>query len=136
MSTHGSERRKDVRADARLEVRLSGPDDGRGVVEDGAYSVTSVNLGAGGVYIEVPNFIEPLTKVSLAMIVPGPTAEERPAVVETEAIVVRTLPESPREDVDRYEVACSFLDLSDEQRDVIHRYILTHRGAGAAPTRA
>ena len=115
-----SERRRDARATARLPVELAG--DG-----DGTLSVSSLNIGAGGVYVEVPRYIEPLTKLSLSMMIPGPTPAEESSLVETEAIVVRVLPERPDASVDRYEVACAFLDLTDENRDIVNRYILTHR---------
>jgi hypothetical protein len=115
----GPERRKDVRTSVRLPVELA---DG-----DQALSVSSLNIGAGGVYVEVPKFIEPLTKLSLSMMIPGPTPDEEASLVETEAIVVRVLPERPDPRVDRYEIACAFLDLSDEHRDIVNRYILTHR---------
>lgn len=120
----GAERRKDVRTSARLPVELASGD-------DGTLSVSSLNIGAGGVYVEVPRFIEPLTKLSLSMMIPGPTPEEEASLVETEAIVVRVLPEQPDPDVDRYEVACAFLDLSDENRDIVNRYILTHRAVAS-----
>lgn len=120
----GAERRKDVRTSARLPVELASGD-------DGTLSVSSLNIGAGGVYVEVPRFIEPLTKLSLSMMIPGPTPEEEASLVETEAIVVRVLPEQPDPDVDRYEVACAFLELSDENRDIVNRYILTHRAVAS-----
>lgn len=116
MSQH--ERRKHERRDARLQVALG--------ADGGDLSVTSINIGAGGVYVEVPRFIEPLTKLSLALEIPGPTPEDDSVRVEAEAIVVRTLPEAEDASVDRYEVACAFLDLADESRDVINRYLLTH----------
>ena len=115
------ERRRAPRADARLRVDLGAGADGD------ALSVDTINVGAGGVYVEVPRFIEPLTKLSLSMLIPGPTSEEEPVRLETEAIVVRTLPETEDPSVDRYEIACAFLDLDDDSRDAINRYILTHR---------
>ena len=114
------ERRRAPRADARLRVALGAGADGD------AMTVDTINVGAGGVYVEVPHFIEPLTKVSLSMLIPGPTPGEEPVRVDTEAIVVRTLPEAEDPSVERYEVACAFLDLKDDSRDVINRYILTH----------
>jgi hypothetical protein len=115
------ERRKDARADTRLEVELAKPEGGKPL------SVSSINIGAGGVYVEVPKFIEPLTKLSLSMTIPAPTPEEDPVRVETDAIVVRTLPEEPQPGPTHYEIACAFMDLADEYRDAINRYILTHR---------
>jgi hypothetical protein len=98
---------------------------------DEALSVSTINIGAGGVYLEIPRFIAPLTKLQLAMHIPGPTPEEEPVFLETEAIVVRTLPEQEEEGRDRYEVACAFLSLPDEHRDAINRYVLTHRATPA-----
>jgi c-di-GMP-binding flagellar brake protein YcgR len=122
MSSPRPERRKDPRAHAKLEVRL-------GRSKDGAepLSVSTINIGAGGVYVEVPRFIAPLTKLALEMMIPGPTPEEESFFLDTDAIVVRTIPETPRDDVEQYEIACAFMNLSDEHRDAINRYILTHR---------
>jgi hypothetical protein len=123
MTSAKSERRQSPRASAELRVQLSDPTS-RGT---DSITVSTLNVSTGGVYVEVPRFIEPLTKLFLTMLVPGPTPGEEPVFVDTEAIVVRTAPdhESPR--VDRYEIACAFLNLADEHRDVINRYILTHR---------
>jgi len=105
--------------DLRVPIRLgSGGED--------ALSVSTINIGAGGVYVEVPRFIEPLTKLQLAMQVPGPTPDEEPTLLETEAIIVRTLPEKEEAGRQSYEIACAFLTLSDEHRDAINRYVLTH----------
>ena len=117
----GAERRQDPRAEARLKIEFGGPGD------EESFSVSSINIGAGGVYVEVPHYIEPLTKLSLSMMVPGPTPEEEPTLINTEAIVVRTTPEGPEEGLSRYEMACAFLELSDDHRDAINRYILTHQ---------
>ncbi len=123
MTKSGPDRRLSPRAHVELKVQLSGPG------EPGAESITvsSLNVSTGGVYVEVPRFIEPLTKLFLTMLVPGPTPGEEPVFVDTTAIVVRTMPDAPRSDADRYEIACAFLDLGDEHRDVINRYVLTHR---------
>jgi hypothetical protein len=118
--TSGPDRRKATRADLRLPIELSG---GQG----DALSVSTLNIGAGGVYLRVPRFIAPLTKVSLSMRIPGPTPSDAPAFVETEAIVVRTVPEEATDGAEGYEIACAFLALADEHRDAIHRYVLTHR---------
>jgi hypothetical protein len=119
MANPNAERRKEPRHDATLSVELGGAGD--------TLSVSSLNIGAGGVYVRVPRFIEPLTKLSVSMLVPGPTPNEPASTVEAEAIVVRTLPESPSDEIQEYEIACAFLDLADDARDAINRYILTHR---------
>ena len=119
--SESNERRRAPRADARLRVDLGAAADGD------ALTVETLNVGAGGVYVQVPRFIEPLTKLSLSMIIPAPTPDEEPVRVDTEAIAVRTLPEAEDPAVEYYEVACAFLNLPDEFRDAINRYILTHQ---------
>jgi hypothetical protein len=114
-----AERRRDPRAAARLKIDVAGHGE--------PLSVSSLNIGAGGVYVEVPRFIEPLTKLSLSLLIPAPTPNEAAVRMETDAIVVRTLPEAEDASVESYEIACAFLDLKDEHRDLINRYILTHQ---------
>jgi len=120
-----ADRRQDSRAPAQVPVGIKG-------AGADALTVSSLNLSAGGVYVQVPHFIEPLTKVALVLDVPGPTAGDPPVRVETDAIVVRTVPEAADAATDTWEVACAFLGLKDEYRDAIHRYILTHRTTSPA----
>lgn len=123
MSQPQEDRRRDSRVDLRLPIELAPAGEGQDAV-----SVSTINIGAGGVYLEVPRFIAPLTKLAVSMSIPGPTAGEEPVLLETEAIVVRTLPEAEEGGQTTYEIACAFLDLQDAHRDAINRYILTHRG--------
>lgn len=117
------ERRQEQRQDAKLSIGLKAGAEGE------ALKVSSLNISAGGVYVEVPHFIEPLTKLALSLEIPGPTPGESSVLVEAEAIVVRTVPEAADPNTDVYEVACAFLELRDDYRDAINRYILTHRTA-------
>lgn len=123
MTKSGPDRRRSHRAPVELKVQLSASGGPGGE----SITVSSLNVSTGGVYVEVPRYIEPLTKLFLTMLVPGPTPGEEPVFVDTTAIVVRTVPEAAKPDVARYEIACAFLELPDEHRDVINRYILTHR---------
>lgn len=118
--TDPKERRAHTRADVRLSagVRRHGEGD--------ALAVTTLNLGAGGVYVEVPRFIEPLTKLEIALELPGTDGSTR---LETEAIVVRTQPDQETPGVTAYEVACAFLGLSEEHRAALHRWVAAHKGA-------
>jgi hypothetical protein len=123
MTSANDERRVHPRASAELRVQLSGT----GARGADSITVSTLNVSTGGVYVQVPRFIEPLTKLFLTMLVPGPTPSEEPIFVDTEAIVVRTIPEQSSPEKDRSEIACAFLDLDDDHRDVINRYVLTHR---------
>lgn len=122
MTKQGAERRQSPRASAELKIKLSGT----GAAGSESVTVSTLNISTGGVYVEVPKFIEPLTKLLVTMLVPGPTPSEEPVFVDVEAIVVRVAPEAARPGVSRYEVACAFLNLDGEHRDIINRYVLTH----------
>lgn len=116
--TNDRDRRRHPRADARLSA---------GVLPAGAggmLAVTTLNVGEGGVYVEVPRFIEPLTKLQITLDLPGPSGPTR---IETEAIVVRTQPDQEQPETDRYQIACAFLALSDEHRQTIHRWVAAQR---------
>jgi hypothetical protein len=113
---------KDRRKHPRAEARLSA-----GVTPAGAgelLAVTTLNVGEGGVYVEVGHFIEPLTKLSVTLDLPGPRGATR---IETEAIVVRTQPEQEQPGTDRYQIACAFLSLSDPDRSLIRQWVAAQR---------
>ncbi len=113
-----TDRRQHPRADARLVAGVRSPF-GKDLV-----AVTTINVGAGGVHVEVPHYIEPLTKLELVLDLPTGTGSTR---VQAEAIVVRTQPEAPDPSVSRYRVACAFLALSAEHREVIQQYVAAQR---------
>lgn len=117
---------KERRAHARTDVRLTAGV--RRAGEGDPLAVTTLNVGAGGVYVEVPRFIEPLTKLEIALELPGTGGSTR---LETEAIVVRTQPEQETAGVDSYQVACAFLGLTDEHRAALQQWVTTHKGAAA-----
>lgn len=118
---------KDRRRHPRAEARLSA-----GVLPAGAggmMAVTTLNVGEGGVYVEVPRFIEPLTKLQITLDLPSPSGALR---IETEAIVVRTTPEHDSPGTERYQIACAFLALADTDRQVIQRWVAAQRANVAA----
>ena len=120
--TDPRERRQHPRTDIRLSAGVRRPGEGEAV------SVTTLNVGAGGVYVEVPHFIEPLTKLEIALDLPTPAG---PVHVEADAIVVRTQPEQASASVHSYEVACAFLSMTDQHREAIHRWVAAQRLQGA-----
>lgn len=117
-STDPKDRRQHPRADARLAAGV------RAAVGSDLVAVTTLNVGAGGVYVEVPHFIEPLTKLEMVLDLPTGNSSVR---IETEAIVVRTQPERPDPSVARYQVACAFLTLSPEHREALQQYVAAQR---------
>lgn len=108
------DRRVHPRADARLAAGV------RAAIGTDLVAVTTLNVGAGGVYVEVPHFIEPLTKLEIVLELPAAKGTLR---VETEAIVVRTQPDHADPAVSRYQVACAFLTLAPSHREAIQHYV-------------
>jgi hypothetical protein len=122
--TDPKERRSHSRTDVRLTAGMRRAEGGEPL------AVTTVNLGAGGVYVEVPHFIEPLTKLEIALDLPAPAGNTR---IEAEAIVVRTFPEQETAGTGRYRVACAFLALSDEHRTLLQTWVAAHHSSATRP---
>ncbi len=111
------ERRRKVRAPAKLamEVKLSGKDYAR---------VESLNVSANGVYFTSPTHIPLLTKLMINLALPGSGGPGRGREVACEGVVVRTEPETPRDDQGTYEIACYFTSISDDDQEQLETYIL------------
>jgi hypothetical protein len=116
--TDPKERRQHPRTDARLAAGV------RATVGTDLVAVTTLNVGAGGVYVEVPHFIEPLTKLQLVLDLPNGQSTTR---IDAEAIVVRTEPERPDPAVARYQIACAFLTLLPAHREALQQYVASQR---------
>jgi len=100
-----------------MELKLSGKSFGR---------VESINVSANGVYFSSPEFIAPLTKLQITLLLPESSdseSTERHEVV-CDGVVVRTVPEEPQEGATAYEVACYFTTISENGRERLEAYIL------------
>lgn len=115
-----SERRRDIRVDARLSMRLEGPP------EDGqlAQVVTeSQNISASGVYCTSSHFMSPLSKIALTIVLPRvPGSGGRQDLIKCEGIVVRCSPTQKRGDR-KFELACMFSELDARRRDLIQQFV-------------
>jgi PilZ domain-containing protein len=120
------ERRRSMRADASLSMRLEGqPAEG-----DLTKIVTeSQNISASGVYCTSPHYLAPLSKVALTIILPnrasrkamnGPSPRR---LLKCDGIVVRCLPSDGKPRQHGYELACSFVGLDSRHRDVIEEFV-------------
>ena len=121
------ERRRSMRADASLSMRLEGqPAEG-----DLTKIVTeSQNISASGVYCTSPHYLAPLSKVALTIILPnrvprkalngGPSPRR---LLKCDGIVVRCLPSDGKPRRHGYELACSFVGLDSRHRDVIEEFV-------------
>lgn len=113
------ERRRAVRAPAQLamEIKLSGSDYAR---------VESINVSANGVYFSTPQYISPLTRLGITLVLPEGTDgdPEDGHEVFCEGVVVRVEPESPGGDGTQYEIACYFTAISEKDKGYLDSYIL------------
>jgi hypothetical protein len=112
------ERRRAPRIHAKLamEVKL-----GTG----GTASASSINVSANGIYFCSDNYIEPLTRLEITLLLPrsdphGPEAHE----VACQGVVVRIDPDKPVRDHTKYDIACYFTEIAERDRDTLESYIL------------
>lgn len=122
----GIERRRSIRADANLSMRV----EGQPLNGDLTKIVTeSQNISASGVYCTSPHYLAPLSKVALTIILPnraprravnGPSPRR---LLKCDGIVVRCLPSDLKARNQGYELACSFVGLDARHRDVIEEFV-------------
>jgi len=124
----GIERRRSIRADANLSMRV----EGQPLNGDLTKIVTeSQNISASGVYCTSPHYLAPLSKVALTIILPHRTSAPRKPVngpsprrlLKCDGIVVRCLPSDGKARPPGYELACSFVGLDARHRDVIEEFV-------------
>ncbi len=110
-----NERRKAQRVDANLAVTVrGGPAEAKG---------KALNISTNGIYFESPNFIEPLTRVKLELLVPEPGPAKRELAVACDGVVVRVEPERKNPAVAAYRVAIFFTYVPDASQKTLDRYI-------------
>lgn len=114
----GEERRKSRRVDATLALNLELDLPGHGP----AAPPETINVSSTGVYFRTGQYIEPMTKLSLAFDVPTDD-EGTTASVRCEGIVARVLPEVPAPDTEFYEVAVFFTVIDADSLSHLESYI-------------
>src|SRR6266542_3550049 len=132
----GVERRREKRAVARLSMRIEGvPVEGRlePVVTE------SRNISASGVYFQSPQFLAPLTKVGMTIVLPRVTGGRGDELFRCDGIVVRCEPGARRTDKG-FEVACAFSNLGQGPRGMLDAFVTWRnlqqlRAAAAAASR-
>lgn len=87
----------------------------------------TINLSAGGLFCTSRAWVAPMTKLALSLELPGPGGNGG-AIVEGEAIVVRTEPAAPAPDPSTYRIALFFSRMDDEHRRALQAF-LTSRTA-------
>ena len=126
MSPRGSqERRTAPRVGAQLPIQLIAGD------SDQLITTESMNLSKSGISCETMEFVAPLSKVALTLILPkfgNLTKSSR--ILRAEGVVVRCEPvrswdsESLPEASDRlYEIACYFTSVEEESRNLLDAFV-------------
>ena len=120
MSKSSKERRKAPRVIAKLAMQIAG------VGEDTSVLTTeSINLSAGGLQFQSKVGLEPLTRVALTLLLP-PFGRRlrRGRVVQCQGVIVRSAEiEMPRQRR-KFELACCFTDMSDEDQELVEQYVV------------
>ncbi len=134
-----SERRKNLRADARLSMRVEGhhrEGDSTQVVTE------SQNISASGVYCTSTHFLAPLSKVLLTIVLPRlPGSSSNKELIKCDGIVVRCEPATARRSEKNFELACMFSELDERRRLLLEEFVTwrnlqTLRAAATGPNGA
>lgn len=119
MAKESVERRKTPRIDARLALQVE-----RKLKSSGERPVSSesLNLSTGGLLCQVKNYVEPLTRVGLTILLPSFGRQgKKTQVINCEGVVVRC--DHDEKDDHSYELACCFTDVRREDRQLIEEYV-------------
>jgi len=112
-ATHDRRKGQRVEANLKLEVNIPRSDGSQAPV-----SMETLNISSSGIYFRSDHFIEPMTKLEMALELPTHRdAEGNPdefATARCEGIVVRVLPETEGADVSHYEVAVFFTQIGED----------------------
>lgn len=139
-SARGRERRVNVRADARLSMRVEGSS---GTAAQARIETESQNISASGVYCVSSHYLPPLSKVALTLVIPRvPGVIARRELLKCDGIVVRCDTAEAGRGETRYELACMFAGLPSEHRSLVDEFVTWRnlqalhaavRGVGPAP---
>ncbi len=116
------ERRRMLRADAQLSMRVEG-----GSVDGGLVPIVteSRNISGSGVYCYSSHYLAPLSKVALTIVlpaVPGRSPSQR--LLKCEGVVVRCQTGEGAKKDRAYQLACTFLGLEPGVRDRLEEYVV------------
>ena len=127
MAKKGSERRQHQRVDARLAMQLDEESLGQSLV-----TTESMNISRGGVYCECPEFMAPLSKVALTVILPAFGGSGNSRMLRSEGVVVRCEPLPPVRGRKRYQLACCFTGLDAGSRAMLDEFVAWRAVKGRA----
>ena len=119
MSKPARERRKAQRVVAKLAMQVSGLGDDASVL-----TTESINLSSSGLQFQSRSFLQPLTRVSLTLLLP-PFGRRlrRERLVRCEGVIVRCEESERTLKRPRYHLACYFTDVAEEDRELMDLYV-------------
>ena len=112
--TRTDDKRQHPRVSHRIAVRAQ---------QDGGVELETINLSVGGLFCTSPAWVAPMTRLALALQLPAARGD-RPAVVEGEAVVVRTEPSAPTAaHRGGYRIALFFSRMDQDHRRALQRFL-------------
>ncbi len=131
MAKRADDLRKHPRVEARLAMQLAEESLG-----DNLVTTESLNISRGGVYCESAEFLAPLSRVALTVVLPPFGAAGRTRVLRSEGIVVRCEGLPPVRGRKRFQLACCFTGLDAETRALLDAFVTWRASRRAAPAAA
>ena len=133
MGKRADDLRKHPRVEARLAMQLAEESLG-----DALVTTESLNISRGGVYCESAEFLSPLSRVALTVVLPPFGTAGRSRVLRSEGVVVRCEALPPLRGRKRYQLACCFTGLDADMRALLDSFVSwrAQRGRTALAARA
>jgi hypothetical protein len=96
-----------------------------GTDETSVVTTESINLSSSGIQFGSRQFLSPLTKVALTLILPAFGRRlRRERMLQCQGVIVRCEERTGARQQTRYELACYFTDLTEGDRELIEQYVL------------
>ncbi|MDD5613454.1 MAG: PilZ domain-containing protein [Candidatus Omnitrophica bacterium] len=89
---------------------------------DADFITETINISSGGAYCQIDRFIPVMTKLKILMFLPI-IGRNRSHKIECEGIIVRTEPEYPADDIDKYNIAIFFSNIAKKDCAKITSYV-------------
>jgi PilZ domain-containing protein len=118
MARRADEQRKHPRVEARLAMQLAEESLG-----DALVTTESLNISRGGVYCESAEFLSPLSRVALTVVLPPFGTAGRSRVLRSEGVVVRCEALPPIRGRKRWQLACCFTGLDADMRGLLDSFV-------------
>lgn len=108
-----NERRRDARYERNFSLRVGDNSDG--------LKAESINISSRGLYCKVPRYVQPFSKLRIALDLPFVSRE--PGKVECEAVVVRVEPDVEDPATREYRLAIYFLNLDRPSAEMVQAFL-------------